>query len=227
MFKVLLWDMDGTLLNFLLSEKYAIRKGFEHFALGECSDETVRLYSELNLKHWKMLERGEITKSEVKVGRYRELFERLKITSVTPEEFTAFYEKALPETAEYIGNAKAVLQSLKGRYKQYIVTNGTKSVQVKKLEKSGLNDIIDGAFISDEIGYEKPSREFFGYVLDNIIPCKRDEILIIGDSLTSDMQGGNNAEIKCCWFNPDGEENNTELKIDYEIRAVDEILNIL
>ena len=227
MIKVILWDMDGTVLDFLLSEKNAIKKGFEHFGLGECSDETVKLYSTINLKHWKMLERGEITKPEVKTKRYEEFFSRLGITSVTPKEFTAYYEKSLPETAEYIENAKEILESLKGRYKQYIVTNGTLSVQVKKIEKSGLKSIIDGAFISDEIGFEKPSKDYFDYVLSHIEPCAKEEILIVGDSLTSDMKGGNAAGIKCCWYNPDGAENNTKLKIDYEINKLSQIYGIL
>lgn len=227
MIKAILWDMDGTLLNFLISEKNAVKKGFEYFGLGECSDENVRLYSEINLRHWKMLEKGLITKPEVKAGRYREFFKRLGITSVTPEEFTAVYEKNLPETVEYIENAKEIVESLRGRYKQYIVTNGTLSVQVKKIEKSGLKELIDGAFISDEIGYEKPSKEFFSFVLSNIIPCERDEVLIVGDSLTSDMKGGNISGIKCCWYNPEKLENNTSLKIDYEINKLNEIYEIL
>ena len=111
--------------------------------------------------------------------------------------------------------------------KQYIVTNGVASTQHKKLRDSKFFDIIDGLFISDEIGSPKPSNAFFDAVFENIPPFKKDEIIIIGDSLTSDIKGGNNAEILCCWYNIANEKNTDNLKIDYEIKNLWEILKIL
>ncbi len=227
MFKVILWDVDGTLLNFRLSESNSLKKTFKAFSLGECPDETVSLYSGINNKYWEMLERGEITKSEVLSGRFKELFETLSIDGIAPSEFSDYFENGLCDTVEYIENAKEIIKRLKGNYRQYAVTNGAYTVQKVKLEKSGISDIFDGIFISDSVGFEKPSKEFFDFVLNNIIPCKREEILIIGDSLTSDMKGGNGAKIKCCWYNPNSIENKTDLIIDYEIDRLDKIFDIL
>ncbi len=227
MFKVILWDVDNTLLDFRLSESNSLKKAFGDFGLGECPDETVRLYSEINNKYWEMLERGEITKEETLSGRFRELFELLSVKGIDPSQFSDYYEKGLTDTVVFLENGEEIIKALKGRIKQYAVTNGAYSVQSVKLEKSGIKDIFDGVFISDEIGYEKPSAEFFNYVLEHIFPCERDEILIVGDSLTSDMKGGNNAKIKCCRYNPNGSSNDTDLIIDYEIKSLGDVMEII
>ena len=227
MIKVILWDVDGTLLNFLLSEKNSLIKNFKKYSLGECTAEMVESYSKINIKHWEKLERGELTKEQVKVERFREFFDVWNIKSVSPSEFTTDYENSLCDTVEYIDGAKKTVSSLKGSFKQYAVTNGAYNVQSLKLKKSGLVDILDGVFISDEVGFEKPSREYFDYVLSHIEPCEREEILIVGDSLTSDMKGGNTAKIKCCWYNPDSKINNTDSVIDYEIKRISELIELL
>ena len=124
-------------------------------------------------------------------------------------------------------NAYELLNELKGQVKQYAVTNGTKVAQDRKLAKSGLIDIFDGVFISEEVGIEKPGVGFFKQVFSKIGDYSLDEIMIIGDSLTSDMQGGNNAGIVCCWYNPKKQQNTKALKIDYEIDNLQQILDIL
>ena len=113
---------------------------------------------------------------------------------------------------------------------QYAVTNGTLAAQRRKLAASGLDQLFDGAFISDEIGIEKPNIGFFKHVFDHIPNAnnlKKNEIMIVGDSLTSDMQGGNNAGIVCCWYNPHGNKNTKGLRIDYEIKNLSELKEIL
>ena len=107
------------------------------------------------------------------------------------------------------------------------MTNGTLVAQSRKLTLSGLSDIFDGAFISDKIGFEKPSAEFFDCVRENIGGFEKDSVMIVGDSLTSDMQGGNNAGIICCWYNPNRKTVSTDVKIDYEINDLSEIENII
>lgn len=120
-------------------------------------------------------------------------------------------------------NSKCLLERLKGSVKQYAVTNGTYVAQKRKLEKSGLDVIFDDVFISDQIGFEKPDIRFFDHVWKQIGPHEKKDVLIVGDSLTSDMQGGNNAQIRCCWYNPKDKENNTNVKIDYLIHDLNEI----
>ena len=227
MIKVILWDVDGTLLNFLKAEHAAIKKCFEIFHLGECTDEMIKRYSEINRKYWEKLERGEMTKPEILVGRFEEFFALENIITDCASDFNKEYQVRLGDTICFCDDGYEVVKKLRNQVKQYAVTNGTKVAQDRKLSKSGLDKLFDGIFISEEIGYEKPGIEFFHRVFEKIGPYELDEILIVGDSLTSDMQGGNNAGIKCCWYNPKKKENEKNLKIDYEIDNLRSILQII
>lgn len=227
MIKVILWDIDGTLLDFEKAEKQAIRKCFEIFQLGECTDEMIRRYSVINKGYWERLERKEITKPEVLVGRFQEFFKSEGIVTDCAEKFNEEYQLRLGDTICFCDDGYELVKGLKNRVKQYAVTNGTKVAQVKKLNKSGLIDLFDAVFISEDVGIEKPDVKFFELVWDVIGQYEKDEVIIVGDSLTSDMQGGNNAGILCCWYNPKGLENTNGVKLDYEIQDLQEILEIL
>ena len=227
MIKTLLWDVDGTLLDFSKSEAYGIRKCFHKFGLGECSDEMLARYSKINHKYWQMLETGEITKQQVLTERFVEFFTSENIHFGHINEFNDEYQIRLGDKAFFCDNAYETITALKGKYKLYAVTNGTYIAQRRKLTQSGLINIFDDVFISDKIGFEKPSIEFFNAVQEKIGKFNKDEVMIIGDSLSSDMQGGNNADIVCCWYNPNNIKNERNIKIDYEIKDIAEILNIL
>ena len=191
MIKILLWDIDATLLDFLKSESMALKKAFAHFGLGKCPDSKVAEYSAINQSYWNRLETGELTKEQVLVGRFEEFLNVKGFCDVDANEFCEFYELSLPDCVEFMGNAESVIKTLSKTYKQYAVTNGAKAVQEKKLAVSGIDGIFNGAFISDDVGYAKPSKEFFDVVLKNIPSVNTDEIMIVGDSLTSDIKGGN------------------------------------
>lgn len=227
MIKTILWDVDGTLLDFLASQSSAIKSAYRHFGLGECSDELIEQYSAINLKYWEGLERGEYTKKEVLIGRFEEFLSLHNINSVTPEEFCLYYESRLTDTIVYIDDSLNLLKALSKNYKQYAVTNGAYNVQTEKLFKSGFSKIFDGIFISDEVGFEKPSENFFDYVMTHIDAQSTDEIIIVGDSLTSDIKGGNNMGIKTCWYNPKHNPINKPVKVDYQISHLSEITKIL
>ncbi len=227
MIKVILWDIDGTLLNFEAAESYAIRKCFEIFDMGICTDEMIARYSVINKKYWERLERGEISKSEVLVGRYREFFESEGLPVEKAESFNAEYQIRLGDTAFFYDNAYELVKKLKSQVKQYAVTNGTLVAQERKLEKSGLDKLLDGVFISDVLGVEKPNIEFFDKVFAEIGAYEKEEVLIVGDSLTSDMQGGNNAGIHSCWYNPKELKDTENRRIDYEIRDLWEVEKII
>lgn len=227
MIKVILWDVDGTLLDFKKAEYVAIKKCFEIFDLGECSDEMISRYSDINRRYWEKLERKEITKQEVLVNRFVDFFESEDIATNCAEEFNKEYQLQLGETICFCDNCYEMLKGLKGQVKQYAVTNGTKIAQDRKLSKSGLIDIFDGVFISEVVGCEKPGIEFFEHVWEQIGFYEKDEVMIVGDSLTSDIQGGNNAGIVCCWYNPKHVENNSNLRIDYETDDLQKIAEIL
>lgn len=225
--KVLLWDIDGTLLDFGAAEKAAIRSCFAQFGLGECTDEMLHVYSGINREYWKRLERGEITKKEVLEGRFRDFFEKYGLDLSIVADFNAQYQVSLGDTAVFYKNGLETVQACKGKIPQYAVTNGTKIAQDRKLKNSGLINILDGVFISEEIGIEKPGIGFFEKVFEKIGQYDKSEVMIIGDSLTSDIQGGNNAGIVTCWFNPGGKKEETELRIDYEISDLIQVLDII
>lgn len=227
MFKVILWDIDGTLLDFLKAEHAAFNKCFEVLNLGKCTDEMIARYSKINRKYWEKLERGELTKPEVLVGRFEEFFELEGIGKEHAVAFNNEYQVRLGDTVCFCDNGYELVKELKNSVKQYAVTNGTKIAQDKKLSKSGLDQLLDGIYISEVVGIEKPGIGFFEHVFNEIGTYNPDEVLIVGDSLTSDMRGGNNAGIKCCWYNPRKEENNLDVKVDYEISNLQEIMTIL
>lgn len=227
MIKVILWDIDATLLDFLAAEKAAIRFCFEKYGLGQCSDEMLKRYSTINKRYWEMLERGEMTKAEILVKRFEEFFESEGIETNCAEAFNGTYQVALGDTVCFRDNGYELVKKLKDSYRQYVVTNGTYIAQERKLRKSGIGELVEEAFISDLIGYEKPAIEFFDHVFEKIGPCEKNEVLIIGDSLTSDMRGGNNAGIVCCWYNPNHLENDKGVEIHYEIDELWQLEEIL
>ncbi len=227
MYKVLLWDIDGTVLDFLAAEKAAIRACFTHFGLGECTDEMLARYSNINKKYWKMLELGQMTKPEILVGRFNEFFATEGIVTNCAAAFNEEYQLRLGDTIVFFDDAYNLIKELRHHVKQYAVTNGTFKAQEKKLNKSGLIDLFDGVFISEKIGFEKPDMRFFEAVFATIPAYDKSEILIIGDSLSSDMQGGNNAGIACCLYAPNGTPDTAGLRIDHHITNLHQIKDIL
>lgn len=227
MYKYLLWDVDGTILDFLASESCAIKELFKRFNLGECTDEMLGIYSKINVRYWEALARNEITKPEVLIGRFNEFFTMMNIDTGIAEEFNKAYQLALGDYCIFVKNAKEILLSQKGKYTLVAVTNGTKVAQTKKLKMSGLDEIFDHIFISEDVGYEKPNLGFFQCVFDTLNIKDKSQVLMIGDSLISDMQGGINAGVDTCWFNPNHSKNKDNLKITYEISQLKQIEDIL
>ena len=227
MIKTILWDVDATLLNFELAEKAAMERCFSMFEMGDCTQEMLSRYSQINRSYWQRLERGELTKPEVLVGRFKEFFGKEGLPVEKAAAFNEEYQVRLGDTVFFHDNAYELIKELQGKVKQAIVTNGTVVAQERKLEKSGLNKLITDIFISDQIGAEKPSPKFFEKVWEELGPYKKEEVMIVGDSLTSDMQGGNNAGIRCCWYNPKGLKNETSVHVDYEITNLWQVKDIL
>lgn len=228
MITTLLWDVDGTLLDFAKSEKRAIKRCFEAFNLGECPDERAARYSAVNRACWEALERGETTKERLLIDRFEIFFNSEGIAFDRLEDFRKEYESNLSDGVYLMKNGLETVKALKNRTKQYVVTNGTAGVQRKKLRLAGLDRIFDGVFISDDLGYEKPSIKYFEAIQERIGKFRKNETMIIGDSLTSDMRGGAGAGIICCWYNPRRAPNDKNIKTDYEItdlRRVERIVN--
>ena len=227
MYKYLLWDIDGTVLDFLASEAYAIRFLFKKYNLGKCSDEMLKLYSEINADYWRKLERNELTKAEILVGRFKEFFGIIGADTSVAEDFNRDYQVTLGDYVEFIDKAEEILLYQKGKYVLAAVTNGTKVAQERKLRLSGLDKIFDHIYISENVGSEKPNKEYFDYVFENLGITDKKEVLIIGDSLTSDMKGGFFAGIDTCWYNPGHSHNKLGIPVTYEIDDLDEIMKIV
>ena len=226
-FDILLWDVDGTLLDFIAAEKAAVQTLFREFGLGECTDEMVERYSRINKEYWERLERGELSKPEILVRRFADFFASEGLDASKAPEFNEQYQVRLGDTVVFCDDSYELLSSLRGRVKQYAVSNGTVVAQTCKLRRSGFDRLLDGVFLSEELGYEKPATEFFDRVFAAIGEPDRERVLIVGDSLTSDITGGNRAGIRTCWYNPKGEPNLTAAHADYEIRDLHGILDII
>lgn len=226
MIDTILWDIDGTLLDFSAAEKAALQHCFQLFQLGSCSPAMLQRYSAINKQYWQQLEKGEVTKPEVLTGRFQQFFKKENITC-DPKAFNQQYQKQLGEAVFFTEGAKELVASLQGTVRQYAVTNGTRTAQRRKLKKSGLDTLLDGIFISDEIGAEKPDIAFFQHVFNQIAPFHKHQTLIVGDSLSSDMAGGSRAGIICCWYNPKLLPLPLDPVIQYQIQQLSDVKTLL
>lgn len=245
MIRVILWDIDNTILNFSAAEKDALNKEFEEFGLGEFNDEMLQRYIGINRKYWQALERGEITKPEVLVGRFEEFFSLYGLPVEKASAFNERYQELLGDTICFHDDAYNIVKELKGKVLQCAASNGTKVAQERKLKNSGLDQLLELIFISEDVGAEKPAKAFFDKALSDARAwlqvneaslegaeayrgeLKLSEVIIVGDSLTSDILGGNNAGIKTCWYNPKGLANDTNAKVDYEIKDLHEVFDLM
>jgi 2-haloacid dehalogenase len=225
--RAILWDVDGTLLDFLAAEKAAVQRLFGEFGLGTCTDGMVARYSAINDAYWKRLERGEIPKQEVLTGRFREFFTELGLEADLAEAFNAKFQLALGDTVVYRDDSLTIVKALRGKVKQYVVSNGTVVAQTKKLERSHLGEWMDGVFLSEQLGAEKPSMAFFDQVFAALPDLDKEDMLIVGDSLTSEMKGGLAAGIPTCWYNPFHHPRPADMAIDYEIEDLHQVLELL
>lgn len=225
-FTTILWDVDGTLLDFLYSQEYAIKKCFRTVGR-EITEAQIQRYSQINEEYWKRYELGEVTKEELLRGRFEKLFAELGVGDIDLEKFQREYEEALGSVFSHVDDSLTICKSLSGHVRQYGVTNGIVAVQRGKLQRSGLLEALDGLFISEEIGTPKPHKAFFDYCFERIEEKDKSKILIVGDSLTSDIKGGIQAKIAACWYRPDGTVNESPYLPDYEISDLHMIYDIL
>ena len=197
MIKAVLWDIDGTLLNFKRAQYAALYKCFGYFN-EYLDDEMVNDYDHINHGYWLMLEKGEIEKSILLIKRFTDFFSKYGI-DIDPIEFNKLYQVELGNTYVFNDNGYDTVVRLKDMgIVQFAVTNGTKVAQNGKLKGSGLDELLDEIFISEDIGFEKPDKRFFEPVISKLNEYRidKDECVIVGDSESSDIQGGINAGIR-------------------------------
>ncbi len=223
--KYLLFDLDETIFDFKQAEAAAVKRTLRQLSL-PAGDEVARRYSEINKSQWERLERREITREQVLVGRFQILFQELGI-SADPAVAREIYESYLSQGHYFVPGAEELLKELFGRYQLYLVSNGTAKVQEGRLRSAGISPYFQEIFISQEVGYNKPDVRFFDHCFGRIPGFAPREAIIIGDSLTSDMQGGRNAGIATCWFNPEKHPCTMEWQPDYEIHELGELPGLL
>lgn len=212
---IVLLDLDDTILDFGRAEAAAIRQAFAELGI-DAGEKTVARYSEINKAHWEMLERGELTRAQVLVGRFRALFREMGV-SVSPELAQKKYEGYLSVGHYFMPGAEELLQTLYGRDRLFLLSNGNASVQAGRLASAGISGYFEKIFISENVGFNKPSVQFFEACFREIPDFRRERAIMIGDSLSSDILGGINAGVKTCWYNPKGKAGREDIRADFEI----------
>jgi 2-haloacid dehalogenase len=221
----MLLDADGTLFDYDRGEASALAAAFADFGLAY-SEERRDVYRSINAAKWAALERGELTKAELQVSRFADLFAELGETGPDPAAFGVTYLDRLADSAPLTDGAREVVAALARDRTLAIVTNGIERVQRRRLDKSGLRPYIADMFVSEAVGWAKPAPEYFDHVLRRLGLEDRSAALVVGDSLTSDIQGGINSGLDTCYYNPGGGANVTGIVPTYEIRRLADLLTL-
>ena len=224
MVEFLLLDLDDTILDFHKAEHIALSKTLRTLGL-EPTEEVLARYSLINKAHWERLERKELTRPQVLLGRFETLFREYGI-EVDPAKCASLYEENLSIGHYFLPGAEAALESLSKKYKLYLVSNGTAKVQAGRLKSANISHFFDIIFVSQEVGADKPDITYFDRVFARIEGFQKEKAIIVGDSLTSDIQGGINAGIRTCWVNPKG-KSVTNIVPDYQIESIAQLETLL
>ena len=224
-YTTLLLDVDGTLLDFKASERAALETTFQRhgYLLNDSVKET---YHAINSALWGRFERGEISREEVIYSRFVELFRALGIDG-DGRAFEDEYQEELGRGAFLLPGAEEVCAYCARFCDLYIVTNGVSRTQYSRLHDSGLDRYMKGIFVSEDAGYQKPMKAYFDYVFARIPGFQAEKTLIVGDSLRSDIRGGNNAGIDTCWYCPDGGQMPGDVRVNYTIRRLEELKDLI
>ena len=225
MIEFLFLDLDDTILDFHKAERIAINKTLGEFGL-EPTEEVLGRYHLINKAHWEMLERGELTRAEVQWKRFDVLFREFGVVA-DPHECAVRYMQNLSVGHYFLPGAEETVEYLSKKYRLFLASNGNAAVQKGRMTSANLYRFFEQVFVSEEIGHNKPSKAYFDAAFARIPGFDPEKALMVGDSLTSDIKGGNNAGILCCWFNPQGKPAPDSLRIDYTIGDLSQILDII
>ncbi|HJV16488.1 MAG TPA: YjjG family noncanonical pyrimidine nucleotidase [Bacillales bacterium] len=224
-YTTLLFDVDDTLLDFDATESLALKLLFEEYQFS-LTPEIEMNYKNINKRFWEAFEEGKIDRDVVMNTRFSTLFKEYgqDVDGVLLEKSFRSY---LEQDHQLINGATEVISELHPQFDLYIVTNGDSKTQDRRLRDSGLFPFFKDIFVSEAIGFQKPMKEYFDYVFARIPQFAKKQTLIIGDSLSSDIKGGNLAGIDTCWYNPKMKPNNTDIVPIYEIQKLEELYQIL
>ena len=225
MIEFLLLDLDDTILDFHKAERLAIAKTFRDFGV-EPTEEVLHRYHLINKSCWERLERKEWTREQVLVNRFDLLFGELGV-AVDATACARAYEKNLSIGHYFLPGAQEAVEALSKKYRLFLVSNGTASVQKGRLTSANLYPYFEKVFVSQELGHNKPSIEYFEKVFAQIPDFDPQKAIIVGDSLTSDILGGINAGIYTCWVNPGHLPKREDIPADYEIEGIHQLEALL
>jgi 2-haloacid dehalogenase len=221
----LLLDADGTLFDYDAAERAALAATFRDFDLSFGATHS-DLYRRINGEIWRAFELGQIAVETLRTERFRRLFQAIG-ADVDPVPFSEQYLVRLGERADLVDGAAEVVRHLHGRVGMALITNGLKNVQRARLRRSGLAPYLSAVLISEEVGAAKPDARIFCQAFAAIGHPPKDAVMIVGDSLTSDMRGGLDYGIDTCWYNPSSAPRDPAVAVRYEIRDLHELLDIV
>jgi 2-haloacid dehalogenase len=223
-YKILLFDLDDTLLDFGANEAESLTKLFQQHGY-TFSDELFQVYNSVNKQLWADYENGKIVLEDVLNSRFSQTMLRLGQV-VDGIEWENEYRELLGNGCQHMEGALEVCQSLSASHRLFVVTNGITRTQIKRLQQSGLYDFFEDIFDSQSIGFQKPSKQFFDYVMSHIKDFNKKEALIIGDSLNTDIKGGLLAGIDTCWMNRAAKKGSVDMQSTYTITSLVELYDI-
>ena len=224
-YDVILFDADGTLMDFHRGESEAVRQTMQKMGI-EPTDFLAAEYSKINDSLWKMLERKEITKPELLVRRFELFCERFGFP-VDATKMARTYEETLSQKGYLFDGAEELCAKLYERVPLYIVTNGVEHIQKGRFSRVPLRKYVKEVFISGVIGYEKPDVRYFEAVAKKIPNFDKKRALIVGDSLSADIAGGINFGIDTCFYNPQCKPVPNDVNITYVAENYDDVYNVI
>ena len=225
MIEFLFLDLDDTILDFHKAERLAISKTIREFGV-EPTDEVLARYHVINKWHWEQLEQGKLTRVEVLENRFGVLFDELGVKADKAVCARA-YEKNLSIGHYFLPGAEEAVSALSKKYRLFLVSNGTASVQKGRMTSANLYRFFEIVFVSQEVGYNKPAKEYFDICFSRIPGFDPQKAIIVGDSLSSDIKGGINAGIRTCWVNPSHAPGREDIIPDYEIEGIHQLEELL
>lgn len=227
-YQYILIDADDTLFDYVKAEEYALSSALNDQAI-ICNDKIMTTYRSINQRLWEEFELGNIELKALRTERFKRLFqtENLSINS-NVEEFSDRYLQHLGQSAFLLEGAIEICSFIVNQgLKLVMITNGIKEVQMSRIKGSELADIFDEIIVSEDTGFQKPHPGIFDYTFKKLRVEDKSQFIMVGDSLTSDIQGGLNYGIDTCWFNPRHKPNQTNIKPTYEIHSLGELTEII
>jgi len=223
-YSILLFDLDDTLLDFGANETDSLTKLFQQQGY-TLTEELFQLYNSVNKQLWTEYENGTIGLDVVLNSRFSETMLRLG-QAVDGLAWERLYRELLGNGSQLLEGALELCQSLSASHRLFVVTNGITQTQIKRMKLSGLFEFFEDIFDSQSIGFQKPAKEFFDYVMSHIKDFNKKEALIIGDSLNTDIKGGLLSGIDTCWLNRNSQKSAPEIQSTYTITNLVELYDI-